>query len=240
MKVLDKIIIVLTNVFLLIIAAFIITVPLTGSKNFYLYEFEKNNTSINTGYSEEELGDIADSIINFLMDKSDNMQIIINNAPVFSNQAINHMKDVKDLYIGGQKIAIIAVVLFVICCSYLIIFHKRLRDFLFKYSAITIGVFAIILLLFAIFAIIDFNNAFIFFHKVIFPDEQKFRDAFFGSISNYNELPGINNQMLVLILDEQLFMDCGLIIGGFVLTTEVIWFVFLYYIKKKGNKKIPN
>lgn len=240
MKVLDKIIIVLTNVFLLIIAAFIITVPLTGSKNFYLYEFEKNNTSINTGYSEEELGDIADSIINFLMDKSDNMQIIINNAPVFSNQAINHMKDVKDLYIGGQKIAIIAVVLFVICCSYLIIFHKRLRYFLFKYSAITIGVFAIILLLFAIFAIVDFNNAFIFFHKVIFPDEQKFRDAFFGSISNYNELPGINNQMLVLILDEQLFMDCGLIIGGFVLTTEVIWFVFLYYIKKKGNKKIPN
>lgn len=237
MKTLNKIIIVIANFCLLIVALWAVTVPITGNKKYYMYEFEKNKTVEETGYNLEELSLIADSIINYLMEKSDDMQIIINEKPVFSNQAIIHMKDVKSLYIGGKIIGIICLTLLILSIAYIIVFYKDLKSYLLKYSLITISVIGGLLLLFALYALIDFDNAFVFFHKVLFPNEQKFNDAFFSSHSNYPELPGTDNLMLIKILDISLFMDCGIIIGSFVLITEAIWFIILNIFNKKVQIK---
>ncbi len=236
MKAIDKIIIIFTNLFLLIVAIWAITIPITSSKAFYLYEFEKNNTIEESGYDQNELYDIADTIIRFLSDKTDDMQIVINNLPVFSNQAIYHMQDVKDLYVNGNKIAIICLVLLFLSILYIILNYRRLKHILFKYSIVTIAIILLVCFVFAFYAFIDFDSAFTFFHRVIFPNEQKFNDAFFGYVSNYSELPGVNNLMLITILDIKLFMDAGIIIGCFVVFIETLWLSLLFVLKRK----IPN
>ncbi len=236
MKTIDKLIIIFTNLFLLIVAIWTITVPITLSKSFYLYEFEKNNTVEESGYSQTELDNIADTIIRFLADKTNDMQVIIDDTPVFSNQAIYHMQDVKDLYVNGSKIALICLFLLFLSILYIILNYHSLKHLIFKYSAFTIAIILLICFAFAIYAFVDFDSAFTFFHRVIFPDEQKFNDAFFSYVSNYPELPGVNNLMLTTILDVKLFMDAGIIISCFVVFIELLWLVILYILKRK----IPN
>ena len=236
MKTIDKIMIIFTNLLLLVVAIWAVTVPVTSSKAFYLYEFEKNNTVEASGYTQAELDNITDVIIRFLMDKNDDMQVVINNIPVFSNQAIYHMQDVKDLYVAGKTVAILCLVLLILSILYIVFYYKRLKNILFQYSVITIAIILFVCLAFAIYAFLDFDSAFTFFHRIIFPDEQKFNDAFFGYVSNYSELPGVSNLMLTTILDERLFMDAGIIIGCFVVFVEVLWFTLLSILKRK----IPN
>lgn len=236
MKTFDKLVIILANIFLLIVAIWVMTVPLTSSKKFYLYEFEKNNTITATGYTQEELDSITDTIIDYLMDKKSSMQIVIDDLPVFSNQAINHMADVKNIYVKGKIIAIVCLFLLALSIVYIVFRYKLLKTILFKYSLVTISVILAVCLVFGVYAFLNFDKAFTFFHHVIFPNEQKFNDAFFSYTSNYPELPGVNNLMLVKILDVKLFMDAGIAIGGFVVFIETLWFAFLLVLKRK----IPN
>ncbi|HKM29220.1 MAG TPA: DUF1461 domain-containing protein [Bacilli bacterium] len=236
MKTFDKLVIILANIFLLIVAIWAMTVPLTSSKKFYLYEFEKNNTITVTGYAQEELDSITDTIVDYLMDKKSSMQIVIDDLPVFSNQAINHMADVKNIYVKGKIIAIVCLFLLVLSIVYIVFRYKLLKTILFKYSLVTISVILAVCLVFGVYAFLNFDKAFTFFHHVIFPNEQKFNDAFFSYTSNYPELPGVNNLMLVKILDVKLFMDAGIAIGGFVVFIETLWFAFLLVLKRK----IPN
>ena len=236
MKTIDRIIIILTNILLLISAVWAVTIPVTSTKSFYLYEFQKNNTVEETGYTQAELDNIADTIIRFLMDKTDDMQVVIDDIPVFSNQAIYHMQDVKDLYVNGNKIGIISLILFVFSFIYIILNYKRIKTILFQHSLFTVATILLICLVFASYAVLDFDRAFTFFHHVIFPNEQKFNDAFFSYTSNYPELPGVNNLMLTTILDIRLFMDAGIIIGSFVVFVEGMWLTILSIIKRKIPK----
>lgn len=236
MKTMDKIIIIFTNILLLISAVWAVTIPVTSTKAFYLYEFQKTNTVEETGYTQVELDNIANTIIRFLMDKTDDMQVVIDDIPVFSNQAIYHMQDVKDLYVNGNKIGIISLVLFILSFIYIILNYKRIKPILFQYSLFTVATILLVCLIFASYAILDFNRAFTFFHRVIFPNEQKFNDAFFSYTSNYPELPGVNNLMLTTILDIRLFMDAGIIIGSFVVFVEGMWLTILSIIKRKIPK----
>lgn len=233
----DKLIISFFSLFLVIIAVWITVVPLTKSKDFYMYEYKQNNTVEVTGYSLEELSVITDGIIGFLFNKTDDMQVTIDGENVFSNQALIHMSDVRDLYNGGQVLAI-AILFFTIAMGIFIIYnYKRLKNQLFKYSIIVYSLIGTIILLIGVFAIIDFDTVFDIFHRIIFPDEQKFNDAFFGVTSNYDEAPGTDNLMLVKILSIGLFMDVGIIVGSFAVIVIIVWTIYCFILRKKHNKK---
>lgn len=232
----EKLIIGLFSLFLVIIAVWITVVPLTKSKDFYMYEYKKNDTVATTGYSTEELEVITDSIINFLFNVSDDMQVEIDGEIVFSNQALIHMSDVRDLYNGGQVLAF-AILFFTIAMGVFIFYnYRRLKGHLFKYSIVVYSLVGVLILVIGIFAIIDFDLVFDIFHRVIFPDDQKYNDAFFSSVSNYEEYPGVDNLMLVKILSIGLFMDVGIIVGSFAVFVIIAWIVYCYIVKKKSKK----
>ena len=188
----------------------------------------------------DELSIITDKMIDFLFNKTDDMQVLINNEVVFSNQALFHMRDVRTLFTGGIIIAWVVLGLFLMIGTYLVVHFKRLRAYLLRYSLIVIVIIFLILLVVGIIAIVDFDYAFELFHRFIFPNEQKFNDAFFGAVSNYQEAPGVDNLMLVKILSIGLLMDVGIIIGIVLFIVLLVWFTTCIFLRKKYLNDLVN
>lgn len=234
----EKCLISLFILFLIIVTVWLIIIPTAKSKAFYIAEFKKNDTVIVTGYTMEELDVIAEKIIAYLYGKTDSMQIALHDQPVFSNQALIHMKDVRDLFTGGRILGWIVFVLWLSISGYLIFHFKRLYPYFFKYSMILLASLFGILLALVVFAAIDFDHAFEVFHKIIFPNPQKFRDAFFSSVSNYPEIPGVDNLLLIKILSIELFIDMGFLIGIGVLVVLTIWLVLSIMLQRKGYVRL--
>lgn len=247
MKLLDRLVIIIFNISLLLVTIWAIIIPITKSKDFYEYEFNKNNTTENTYwyvsedktyyyYTNEQLTMISEVIIDYLMGRTDNMQVVIEGRNVFSNQALIHMKDVKALYTGGRILGWVFFGLLILTLIYMIFSYKRIKPLLFKYTMLTLGGIGLILLGFAIYALIDFNGAFVLFHRLAFPTDQKFRDAFFAVESNYKELYYINNLTLTNILSIEIFMDAAFAIFGGVFIVLGGWISFVGINNKKQKK----
>ncbi len=233
----DKVLISLTVLFLIILCLWAVIVPITRSKSFYEHEFKKNYTTDATGYTEEELSIIADKIVDFLFNKTDSMQVEINGNVVFTQQALIHMTDVRTLYNGGRVIGIITLILTIAVFIYFGFNFKRLRKYFLRYSLIVFLILMLFLFFYGIYILIDFDSAFDLFHKLAFPDPQKYKDAFFGSVSNY---PGDNladNLMLIKILSIGLFVDVAIIIGVSLFLTLGIWFGICFYLNRKYGKE---
>ena len=212
--------------------------PLANSIGFYEYTFMKYGTSDLTGYSQGELARIADHIVRYLFSNFDNFYFEIDGKPVFSNQAIIHMADVKELLVLIQYVIFGIFILFIGLAIYIYIKRKEFKDILFKYSLITFSVFMVIILIFLIICLIDFTFAFQLFHRIIFPSERKFQDAFFGDKSNYSELPGVENTMLIKILSNNYFIDFAIIVTVITVVVLGLYLLFTYLYKKKNIKEV--
>lgn len=245
-KTLNKIIVPLFTTLLLLISIWFVTVIITGSKNYYHYQFNKNNTVEGLSwytsdgeyikYNEEDLDKIINQIVDYLFDKEESMQVVINDKNVFSNQALNHMSDVKQLYKNWTIVTIIFIILLIPCVLYLIKHFKEVKNVLFKYSMITYLIIGILLLIISLFMIIDFDWTFTNFHHILFPNPDSFKDAFFGTISNYDELPYINNLLLIKVLSLDVFLDAAWIIVAYIIFIMLLWTLFTVKFKKKKSE----
>ena len=172
------------------------------------------------------------------------MQVEVDGKTVFSNQALIHMKDVKVLYQTSILLLNIVFFLTIGILVYIYFRFKYIKPIMFKYSLITFGIILSICAIMGIWILLDWEKAFEFFHKVIFPDPIKFRDAFFGWKSYYEELPHINNVVLVTVLSTSTFMDAAIIIISGTLVTYILYLVLTILIKKeiifKPKEKQPN
>lgn len=240
-----QLIIVSFNILLVVVVVWAITLLITQSPSFYAMEFIKNNTPNVTGYTMDELKIISEHIIDYLFGHLDTMQVVFEDGNVFSNQALNHMRDVRTLYNGGSIIGWIALAIEIGLGTLIVLHYQYLRHDLLKTSVITIAVLFGILAIVGILSALDFDRAFEVFHHIIFPDPIKFRDAFFSYESYYPEDPGVNNLMLVMILSEQLFMDVGLLLLMGTISALIIWIIIILLsriidYKKRGKTYVKN
>ncbi|MDD3191349.1 MAG: DUF1461 domain-containing protein [Bacilli bacterium] len=234
-KAINYAMVILFNIFLILISLWIMILPLAKNKSFYMMEFQKNNTVQITGYTEEELDTIAQTIIDFLYGKSDTMQVKINNQDVFSIQALKHMEDVKDLFVLGKTAGWVVLCLFVLLGLYLFFNFKSLQRLIVRGSLFTLLGIGLIVIAIGIATLVDFDAMFVIFHRIIFPDPAKFNDAFFGYQSNYVEAPGIDNLMLIKILSIEFFTDFFLIVIAFVILVIAAWILIITGINRKAK-----
>lgn len=246
-KVIDKILIPAMTIFVLLISVWLITMALMGGKWYYRWQFEKNNTAETLSwftregeyisYSEEDLETIMNQMVDYLMNKEEDMQVVIDGKTVFSNQAIYHMRDVRDLMRRWTVITLACMVLLILCTLYLRKNFEEFRRKMFKQTMITYAVIASILIIVVVFMLVDFDWTFTQFHHILFPSPEKFKDAFFGSVSNYEELPHIRNTLLVEILSIEVFFDAAFMIVAFILLVLIAWSVFVIKYGKNNKKK---
>lgn len=158
--------------------------------------------------TNDDIENATNHIIDYLYHKdveSMQFQIYTNSGPVdfFSEQAIVHMADVKVLFIGGIGLVFTSLAIFFLSLGWIIYRRTNVFKLLGKTYFITVSVFVVLTILVVIYASTDFDDAFILFHKIIFPDSEKVDLAI-----SFNRCDTLTN-----VLTEQFFMDIGLTIG---------------------------
>ena len=165
---------------------------------FYKREYEKLNIAQNTGMADGELMRVTEELLKYLRDERDDLDItaIINgeSRQVFNEREVAHMVDVKDLFLGGVKLRIIAIVCFVFS---LLLLYFLVKKSLWRYLASSfLWVFGVILL----FGII----LFILMYMDFTPVWDQFHYIFFS-----NDLWQLNpkTDILIRMVPEQFFFD---------------------------------
>lgn len=250
----DAIVIFFTNLFIIIFGIWVSVIPITKSKSFYMSHFEKNEylkLYIEMRYKTDAtdlLEKVADTTIDYFFGNLEEYQIEVDGELLFNEYEVRHMKDVKDLYIIGQIIGVISFFLLIACIFYLGKHFRRIRKKIIKYTACFYGfllLFIIIFMIWGYFTLCKYRNygysvsyflaLFINFHRLIFPDTDKFLLA--TSQGPYDDVL----YTLTFILDNQLFFDAGMIIGIVTISFIIIWFIIItvfYKLHPKICKKV--
>lgn len=207
--------------------AFISIIPIASNNQYYMKQFIKNGVGENLNYTIEELEAITESITNYLFRGAESMQIQINDKNVFSDQAILHMADVKDLFNLLTIAGIISITLILFLCIYFYIRRKEIKKNFRLITYLTFLFFLLLVIAAAIYALVDFNEAWTNFHHLIFPDPEKFNNAFFP----YNDT-------LINILTLDFFFDIFFEIVIRILALFITLFVIIQtlYSKKLCSK----
>lgn len=244
-KILDALVIIFTNFFIIVFGIWVSAIPITKSKSFYMNHFSENEQAkayVNYYYEidpMELMEQIADITIDYYFGNASEYQVMVEGEALFNEYEVRHMKDVKDLYIIGQIIAVISFFLLIACIFYLGRHFRRIRKKLIIYTAVFYGILVILVGAFMIWSyntMMDyvqkgytrdyFTYVFINFHHLIFPNQDKFLLA--TSQGKYSNAL----YTLTTFLDSQLFMDAGIIIGVVTISLVLIWLaiIILFYV----------
>lgn len=253
---LDVLIIIWMNFCVIVFGIWISAIPITKSKSFYMSHFEKNKSAQIYLKSASMFPDsdpleimekVADITIDYYFGNAKEYQVEINGEKLFNEDEVRHMKDVKELYIKGQIIAVICFMTMIGCIFYLARHFRRIKK---KLVITTISFYGVIVLLVIgmfVWGYVSYKTApeeeralndyfiylFINFHHLLFPDPDKFNLA-----TGQN---GYDIYTLTKILNSKLFMDAGIIIFVTTLVVILLWFtVIIIYCKnyEKIAKKV--
>jgi integral membrane protein (TIGR01906 family) len=164
--------------------------------SFYRYEFSKNRTENVTSMSEKNLEDSMSVVIDYMKGESGSMNFYIKTngqeKPVFNAREKRHMEDVRRIvvYCIWIRRAAFLTVLFIL------IFLKKIcsdRRVFLKTSAITFFVLTGVSLITLAAVAMDFGDAFVAFHHVLFNNDYWLLDP--------------NTSTLINMLPETFFTD---------------------------------
>ncbi|MFA6739561.1 MAG: TIGR01906 family membrane protein [Bacilli bacterium] len=221
-KALDQIVLVAMTVAVLILVLYLSLMPLALNRSFYHEQFVQNHSSEAANMSLETLDQVINHVLTYLEDKHDNMQIVVEtldhqSVNAFRDREIQHMVDVKVLFIEGRRIARIALFFLGVALAYLAYRQKHIIRTWAKVPLFTlVGFFAIVFAV-GIYALFDFYGVFEAFHHIFFSNDLWLLD--------YNDL-------LIIMLPESLFSTIAFrTLSTFVasLVAAIIGFSLLYH-----------
>ena len=216
---------ILTAVFGVAVFFFIITVSIglpIYLRFFYYLQIDSLSLPQKTGLSYEEIRTAFDDVMNFLT---------LPNYPFgtgalsFTESGKAHFIDCKALFNLNLTVLLISTAIIVTLLALSRFkFFSFCRPFNMSVTFISaISIFIVIAILFGLVAI-DFENAFIIFHKIFFPgkDNWQFTDA----------------DEIIKILPQEFFMNCAILIGvGIVIISLSI---IIFQLVKKGKTRQKN
>lgn len=157
---LNSILGILISIFLLITA-----VQYFSFNENYLYKNIDKNVPVFT----EDLKLISKNLADYLENKRDNLVFEVTYAgearEAFNNREIQHMIDVKDIYIKLNYLKLISLLLIISIVA--LIRKKYLLNAMYYSAGLSFGFSALL----GIIISINFNKAFIFFHEIAFSND---------------------------------------------------------------------
>lgn len=229
LKYFDYVVCFIFSISFILTSALISIIPIASNNSYYMRQFEKNGVGEHLNYTIDQLQEITKAITNYMFHGANSMQVYFDEKAVFSDQAISHMADVKVLFVGGCILGYISLVILILCFGYLIYRSKFVKKFFRKINYITFGFFVLIIIGVSIYAAIDFDSAFVNFHHVIFPDPEKFNNAFFP-----------NDDTLINILTLDFFIDIFIEIIIRFVAIYIVYFIIVQCLYGKMKKRIEN
>jgi integral membrane protein (TIGR01906 family) len=200
--------------FILCVPLFLITSNISWVANdLQLYKdgFEKYDVSEDTGFSDEELINISEGVIDYL-----NSGVIDEAMGIFSDNEITHLRDVGGLIQLSYIIQWSAL-------GYMILFiaagfiYKRRRFFYLLNKVVAAGSILSILAIAVtgLAALVDFNWLFVAFHRVFFSNDLWMSSGYMPRIYTEGFFSDAATIIAVTTVLESLFI--GVIAGFFIL-----------------------
>lgn len=195
--------------FIVLVVTFSIAIPILW-RDFYFFHIDLLNITEATGCSKSDL------IMSFneLMDSLVFYKPFSEGVFDYSISGMNHFLDCRilftlDLVALPISFIIFLVYIILIKLNFIKVYRIKGMSILFYASFVPIVVLGAL----AIFALIDVNSAYAFFHAVLFPGKDNW-------IFNQYTDPIIN------ALPEQFFLDCGILIFGAMLLILLVVIIF--------------
>jgi len=143
--------------------------------NHYLQQYEKNNISARVKIDESNLKYVTDSIVLYLRDdlESLNIEALWDNEKraVFSEREIEHMKDVKNLFVLGRRVRRISLLAILCIVIGIVKLDKDWRKNLSKVLVYAgVSNYALLLGLYICMRY-DFSKYFDYFHLLFFSND---------------------------------------------------------------------
>ena len=188
---------------------------------YYSHAYDKYNIPQTISIEKNELMRVTTHMLRYLKDKEESLYITatVNKQvrPFFSEREIEHMVDVKNLFQGGAALNAISVVIFALTLA-ILWKQKKLRMLAKVYQWIPLGV-AALLAVGAALVSINFEQAFIFFHKISFTNDLWLLDP--------------HKDLLINIVPEPFFVDISIAIAllftGMMLIISILATIYRRY-----------
>ena len=189
-KIITRFVNVLFTIGIFLICGFIAVIVPSTSTSFYEHQFNKNNTlnkvqrqsyylsgdakEYVANMSMDELLSLMDHTMDYCLYFEDDLNITVDGThlEVFRQDEYVHMQDVKVLFGGGYVLLTVGLLFFVGGLVYNLKFKTQYFKYARRTAYYTLGVILVILLVIALFALIDFDMAFTVFHQILFPGKQ--------------------------------------------------------------------
>ncbi len=165
--------IMLATAMVFIIAAILVTAVEFCAKDsaWVRREYEKLDISEYSGMSIDDMCRAFSVMVDFMTGRSESMHVKVNyfgeDVEMYNSREIGHMHDVRNLYSGVMLARIILLALAAIGIIIFAFVEKRNKIYrVSKYFLISLAAIAGIFVLLGIWAIIDFDSFWIFFHFI--------------------------------------------------------------------------
>jgi integral membrane protein (TIGR01906 family) len=193
--------------------------------DFYKEQYTFRNTAAMIGVSQNDLLTVTDVLLDYTSGQRSDMNVEVSIGgvvqPYYNQREIDHMVDVRNLYLNVLQIRDILFVFALINIVVLAVFRRKaiIPMLQFGLTWVSIG-FGLILLSLGTFAVIDFNAFWTAFHKVFFTNDLWLLDP--------------NTDNLINMVPEGFFIDLIVMIAIHVGLVLLSIFTILQAIKDKG------
>lgn len=183
------------------------------SKSYFMKAFDEYKIEEATGKNIDELGVIADSLIDYLKGKGGD-EIL---APHFNEKEILHMRDVQELFDYARILKYISGIIALL----IMIYFSIMKEINLIGKTLFRGLFVnhIILITLGGLLATDFNKYFTIFHEIFFSNDLWLLDP--------------NTDLMIQMLPEPFFIGMAKNIGlSFFVILSILQIVGYYYMKK--------
>lgn len=144
------------------------------NRSFYHTQYTKLNTAQTIGISDSELDTATGVLLDYIVDHRDDLDYKLESGePMFNQREIDHMVDVKNLYLGAKSIFILSIIVFLAITLYFLI-KLKFNEFLFTFKQSfrsSFMIFGLVLGLIGIYALVDFSGFWTNFHHLFFRND---------------------------------------------------------------------
>lgn len=205
------------------------------SYGFYKREYQKYEVTKDLDMSIDKVMYVTEHMMNYLIGKEKKLSVITRigneDKDFFNERDRMHMKDVKNLFLGGIRTGVICLILAVLILGWMKKIEPYWRQLFFRAYTMALGVWTALGMILGIAFYTDFTTCFTIFHQLVFTNNL----WMFDPATDY----------MIRMLPEGFFSDMVVRISVvWVVLLLIIWIV-LFLLKQReqimeteNNKKI--
>jgi integral membrane protein (TIGR01906 family) len=192
----------------------------TGSEELYTGGFARYHISDATGIRDSQLQNVARGMVGYLNGKVPSPQVEVDTGgirrPVYNQKELIHMEDVRKIIEIFKILEILSLIIILVtgCYIFLRAGMNRLLGGLQAGAVVTVAFLGAVML----WALIDFNSIFYFFHILSFSNDLWLLDP----ATDY----------LIMMFPEGFFFDTAVLIVATIITAALVTWIAAYVAKK--------